>query len=1166
VATEQRRAFDLAQAPLMTCHLIALSTDHHVLVWTVHHLISDGWSTSVVLDDVLRRYEGGVDAVAAPARFRDILSWVRKTKRGTLDRSYWTQHFDGLDAPTRLELAPPGATLGTGHGRIEGQLDADVSQALNAAARALRVTPNTVLSTAWALVLRHIACSNDIVFGQTYAGRPPEVAGADRAAGAFVNTLPLRVTFDPAAQISQLLTQVERMQRAHAAHEFAALHQVQSCAPVPKGSPLFETVFVSEGIPQARSDFGPLTVTDRQTLQSSNYQLALLVTPGDTVRYELYHDRAKVAEPLARAIFDRFAAVLVEMLRDTDQRVEGVLPAAVPAIVVPEATAEPGIVEHFLRQAAAIPDASAVCDEGRTLSYGALRERAESVAAALVARGVQTGDVVPVALPRLADTLAAYLGVWMAGAAYVPLDLTYPSARLAQMLETVQPRHVLANRATLERLPVHDANVLLMDALDDAPPVPQRCGPLAYVMFTSGSQGRPKGVMISHAALAHSTAARDAVYGVGPDAYLVLSSLAFDSAVPGLFWPLVHGGTVVIAPAGAEQDPAGIAQMIRHHRISHTLCLPRVAQAFLPMVETSGPFKTLICAGEPLDAQRLTDLRQHFMHGHIFNEYGPTEATVWATVADVTLHQPEAPVPIGAALPGTWAGVCDLDGAPLPRGALGEINICGPILANGYLSAPDQTASAFRSACGALPRRYKTGDLGQATAAGVLIYRGRIDRQVKIRGQRVELSEVESAARPLVAAPLCAVQTTSGALALAIEGPAASVTAIALREHLQTVLPLAYVPSIIEHIPAFPTLPNGKTDTATLSRMIEQPVPIGPAPLAPRTEIEGHIADIFAEVTGIAPFPVDGHFFDLGGDSLKTLKAFDLGRKGGLSFAPNDIFDHPTPARLARHMLTLSEEWVPSERIRNVHYAHQEGDAAAVFLVHGSMPLFSQISRGLGARHPIAVLFSHHLYGTHVPLSVRVEDLAKEAIGNLHQLRKTGPYVLCAYSAGAPIALEMARVLGDEVAQVFLIDPPYQLLEPTPWTAEAPAVDYQRRLTRRALRFRVLRHMARVCALFLMSLLRPASEKRRKSLVRSAYVFSLSRYRIKPYDRPVQVLVTPDNPAMNPGSVLDRYLRDKETIALSCDHRALLDAPENVVAVAARIVARIKAADSGQER
>lgn len=1132
VQAEQHRAFDLSKAPLMSVSLIKVFDDAHVLIWTVQHLISDGWSLGVLLDEILSRYEGR--AVNPPSRLRDYHVWLKKRSRDADDR-FWTEHLKGVDAPMLVDF--PAADDPVGEARAMRRLERGLIAEADALARRLRITQNVLLSSVWALTLRKTMRTDDVVFGMTGAGRPPQIAGIGQAVGAFVNTLPIRYRVDPKQAAQDFLAEAGRVQQERSAHDLAALSRVQGLSDLPVGSALFDTLFVHQGLPQPDLSRGGLELSDLQIRQSSNYALALLARPDDGLLLELVHDERRVAGYVADGILDLFEGLLRAIVANPDAALEALLPAA------PALSAGPSydcVTRRILDHAAATPNAIAITDGDGSINYGDLVEDAQRIAGALKAAGLKTDELVPVALPRGIGCVAAYLGVLFAGGAYVPVDLAYPPDRIAAVLEALAPRFVVARPEAA--LPQTSARII--DPATDAERIAPQDGSLAYVIFTSGSQGAPKGVEITREGLAYSTGIREQVFEGEPESFLLLSSLAFDSSVVGVYWTLATGGHLVIAPTHAEQDASRLGALIRQNDVTHTLCLPALYEAMLRALpaDTLASLRTVIVAGEAMAADIAALHRSTLPQARLYNEYGPTEGTVWCAVHDVTDHASDALVPIGRAPPGMVLCPCDMDGVPVPDGVTGELYLYGPTVARGYFEDPVQTGQRFGVRDG--KRYFRTGDLGRVLPGGDIVFLGRDDAQVKIRGHRVELGEVEAAARSVSTGLECVAfaPEMDGAqqLVLFVQG---SEVPPDLKVGLSRKLASYAMPAQIRAVAEFPRLPNGKIDLSALE--VKAAPSENQASVKPADEMERLLAQIWSETLGREDIGRDENFFDIGGDSLKSIGLFSLAQAHGLPMQPTDIFNHQTIEELAVQMTAQLSNEVPHTGGAEFRTAHEDGDKAAVFVLHANMWVFRNLVNGLGPRHPVGLLFSHGFDGLAPPTGTSLPALAADALERLRLLRPNGPYVICGYSAGAAIAQELAATLranGEDVLLLSLIDPPYG----SSWNEKSDAglSDWIKFKARSA--FRVMK---------------PAlvfgAEARRMAQIYAAYGKAILQHEMRAYDGPTLVQITPENSAMAEGAVLPTLLSDVSISHLPCTHDEILSEPEHSLAVARRIIARM---------
>ncbi len=1167
VLAERRRGFDPGIAPLMRATLFRLAPDRHVLVWAIHHLLADGWSMSVLADELLAHLAG--ERPRPGGRFRDFLAW-HKRRGNAEDQPFWTSHLAGCDAPAPVTFGLPPAR-GEAHpltGLHRVAVPTALDAGLQALARRLRVTTPVVLSTLWAMLLRRYGAGDDVIFGETDAGRPGAVTGVAHAVGPFVNTLPARIGIDPAEPISALIGKAGAAALDRRQHGFAALSDVQAWSGLPRGTPLFEASFVYEGLPAPGHAARDVTVTDMDVVGPASFPLSLLYHPGVAPAVSFYFDpRRHRAEDVAR---------LGEEYLDLAQAVvaapESPVGSLAAGLVVPTRP-DPGAVppfrpvhESFAAAACRDPDAPALADGTAVLGYGALLARARAIAGALIERGIGRGDIVPIALERGPGVIEAMLGVLISGAAYVPFDLAYPASRRQQILKVVTPRLVLAagdGAGTVwEGLPCLDPGTCTAGPSEPLPEVAPEDP--AYVLFTSGSQGLPKGVVVTHANLAFSTAVRTEVYGGDPAAFLVVSSLAFDSSVTGIYWALTTGGTLVISPPGATGDMDALSRLVEDTGTTHMLCLPALYRS---LIEAAPPgrleaLRTAIVAGEPLPASLIAAHRRRLPGTRLFNEYGPTEATVWCTAYDTAMHDGGQDVPIGRPIPGVAVVITDPDGNPLPDGAAGEIMVLGPGIAAGYLGAPAGANRAFVAPSWAgAARAYRTGDHGLRRPDGTILYRGRRDDQVKIRGHRVEPAEVEAALRqhlPIGEAEVLALGSGDATRLVGFVEAGADFDPVAARATLDSTLPAYMVPASITNMAALPRLPNGKLDRQALQALAEDAAaaPGHPGDAPPASLVEATLARLWGKVLGLDAVPPSADFFALGGDSLRSIRLMSEARAAGLPMAPYELFDHPVLSDLARHLAAKAEMPVAGPGDNLLSIIRPDARDAPFFMIHGSPEMCSHLSHALGPDRPLGFQFSWYLTGE-PPAGETLAAMVRALMPSLKALAPGGPYYLGGYSAGGVIAIELARMLraeGAEVPLVFLLDPSWEMAPPERDRSPGAWLDC---LIRRG----------RVAAAGLLApLLSPGpDEAARLRRVQLHYRRALLRYRPARYDGPVIALISAEAEAhLGDTSWLARTCPSLRRETLPFAHLALQKDADGLFAWSSRLAQLLRECEHGR--
>ncbi|MDN3359019.1 amino acid adenylation domain-containing protein [Actinomadura sp. DC4] len=905
---------DLGRAPLVDVRVAAEpGTGRWLGLLRIHQLVRDHTTQEALLRELGAILSGREASLPAPLPFRDFVAQARLG----VPRAEHERYFAGLLGDVRETTAPYGLLDvhrdGSDVVRARLAVGEDAGDRVRAVARRLGVSPATLFHLAWARVLATVSGRDDVVFGTVLFGRMNAGAGADRVQGPFINTLPVRVGVDGTGvgaaldglrdQLAELLT-----------HEHAPLAVVQRAGGVPGGGPLFTSLFnyrhnLTAGQSTGTGLDGVRAVLTRER---TNYPLVVAVDDsGAGFRIAVDAVSAVDAEEVCGFLRTCLGDLVTALEDDPDRPLSavGVLDATVRDRLVREwndtATEPPRAsgAGLFAAQVARTPGAVALAYGGLEVSYAELDARANRLAHHLRSQGVGAETVVAVCLPRGIDLIVALLGVWKAGAAYLPLDPEHPAERTAFVLEDSGAGLVIGRGAAagVRVLDLEDPQVTAMIAElpEDAPQLPAAPDRLAYVIYTSGSTGRPKGVAVSHAGLASLVAAQAERFAVDDTArVLQFASVSFDAAVSEVLVTLARGARLVLADAQDLLPGPGLAGVVARHGVTHVTLSPAVLAALAP--EDLASVRTLVAAGDALGG----DVVAGWAPGRRFvNAYGPTETTVCATMSR-PLTAADA-VGIGGPIAGTRVFVLDGRLEPAPVGVVGELYVAGAGLARGYAGRPGLTAERF-VACPYGGRMYRTGDLARWTAGGGLVFAGRADEQVKIRGFRIEPGEIQAVltAHPQVAqAAVVARRDDDGDPRLtayvvpAGPGPASTLPG-ALHDFAAERLPHYMLPSSTVVLDALPLNANGKLDHAAL------PVPDAAALAGrgrtPGTADEKALCEAFAQVLGLPSVSLDDDFFVLGGHSLLATRLVSRVRTTlGAELPMRRLFATPTPAALA---------------------------------------------------------------------------------------------------------------------------------------------------------------------------------------------------------------------------------------------------------------------------
>ncbi|KOR39763.1 hypothetical protein ADT25_21135, partial [Xanthomonas oryzae] len=894
-----------AERPLCRGRLLRLADDDHVLLITLHHLVGDGWSMGVLVQELAALYAAFVDERPDPLppltlQYADVAAWQRGWISGEVlqrQRDFWIAHLHG--APTLLDLP-------TDHPRPNQQayrgdaldvvLDAELTNALKACCQRHGTTLFMTMLAAWAVLLARLSGQEQVVIGTPVANR--HRSEFEPLIGLFANTQALHIDLRGNPAFAELLAQIRSTALAAQEHQDLPFEQVIEALNPTRNlahHPVFQVMFTWQNTPPTDIALPGLVAEGVETvLPTIKFDLDLSLREhagcivGNLGYATALFERSTIESHLAQFV------TLLRGLVDADRTCVAHLPV-LPADqrqwlphqvhdALPTPSALPYVHRLFEAQVLRTPRHVALQCDAESLDYATLDTRANQLAHHLIELGVGPEDRVAVCLPRGSDLVVAVLATLKAGAAYLPLDPAYPPARLDDMLADARPRVLLAHRDTAAPLAHPDKlHTVLLDAQPTAwtsapthAPVVPALHPQhpAYVIYTSGSTGRPKGVVIGHGALSHFLAALHTHLPFSPeDRLLAVTTVCFDIAGLELFAPLLQGARVVIAGDQAMQDPGDWLRLLEQHAISVLQATPAFWQMLLDAGWQSRPGMRLLCGGEALSQTLAQRLRAG--GGQLWNLYGPTEATIWASLHPVLGDDPGSVVPLGGPLAGTSLRLLDTYGQLAPLGARGALSIAGPQLARGYLGRPDLTAERF------IPdpfadqpgqRMYQTGDLARWRAEGVLEFLGRNDDQVKLRGFRIELGDIAAALRACEGvhdAVVIARHDTPGDMRLVayMAGDASALTPERLRQHLTLRLPDYMVPAAYVPLDALPLTANGKLDRAALPAPDRQALD-AEAYEAPHPGLEERLAVLWAELLGVERVGRNDSFFALGGHSL----------------------------------------------------------------------------------------------------------------------------------------------------------------------------------------------------------------------------------------------------------------------------------------------------------
>ncbi|QHZ48658.1 non-ribosomal peptide synthetase [Bacillus sp. NSP9.1] len=1039
---DKEKGFQLAKDIPMRTAIFKKGTDHYEWVWSYHHILLDGWCFGVVVQELFKVYNALRDnkpySLPPVKPYKEYIKWLEQQDKQT-SLAYWQTYLDGFEGQTTFReqrnkteqpVSQPEELLFT--------LPKEDTEAFTRLAKAHNTTLSTALQAVWSVLLSRYQRSRDLIFGTVVSGRPAEINGVEHMVGLFINVVPKRVTFGGQTTFTELITDLQKQSLESEPHQYVPLYDIQSHIGAPD---LIDHIIVFENYPlqeankqQEEKNLG-FTMGDVSVFEKSNYDLNLLASPGEEMLLKLAYNRNVYDSAFAVRLKEQLLTAIREIVSNPHQPLDdiNVVPEEEKTRLLSELNppadeekARLTLPQWFEHYAEAIPEHPAVSAAGRTLTYAELNEQANRLARLLRKKNISRDKAVALFFRRSPEMVIAILAVLKAGGAYLPIDPEYPRERIQYMLEDSGAVCLL----TQEELQDQAAQLSFTGETIaiDGPAASAESGDnleldgrpetLAYIMYTSGTTGKPKGNLTTHANIARVVKETNYIDITQHDTVLSLSNYAFDGFTFDLYGALLNGGKLVIADQKTILHIKKLSETIQNENI--TVMFATTALFNLLVDEGTDWMKGLrkvLFGGERSSVRHVKKALAAMGHDRIIHVYGPTETTVFATFYPVnSVPDTAVSIPIGKPLNETGAYILTENGRLQPLGAVGELCISGAGVSRGYLNRADLTAAKF------VPHpfqsgdiMYRTGDLARWLPDGNIDFIGRVDDQVKIRGHRIEIGEIEEQLLRLQSVKEAVVLTRrseSGDAVLAayvVPTPEEDVSEEALRRGLARQLPAYMVPAGFVILEELPLTENGKVNRRFL------PEATAPSEKAddrePRNETENKLAAIWSDVLGRPKIGVDENFFEIGGHSLKAMAVISrILKELGVDVPVHVMFDKPTIAHLAAYIENGGESGKAGKTVFNPESSRQ---VFAFPPVLGYGVMYGKLAEQLPEYKLCAFDF--------IESDDRIERFA-EAIINF---QPEGPLTLMGYSAGCALAFEVAQELeknGRQVEKLLMID------------------------------------------------------------------------------------------------------------------------------------------------
>ncbi|WP_151789618.1 non-ribosomal peptide synthetase [Acinetobacter nosocomialis] len=1034
---------------LIRATLIQHAPEQSELLIMVHHLLTDGWSTPLFLQDFIKAYQQVNQPLPALEHSYEKVIKALSARDHEISKVIWQR--DLADLQPLILFNQPQKTVQETSYRLSAELGAKLQHKL----RQQGITLNVFMQMIWAITLNIYAHREDIVFGTPVSGRSAPINGLEQQIGLFLNTIPVRVKLNMQQSLWEQLPHLQQLHVEHLEHDGLGLHGIQQL--IAQGN-LFDSLLVVENYPDSQylqQKLGNAAISKLTNRGYSHYPLALLVIPDHQIEL-LLEQRGVIDQP------EHFLERMVQLIEIALNEPETCLGHyhlqlagerdLIQKVNQTQHEVPPTTLQQLLReQARNTPDKTALCDEHHQLSFSDVRFQVCALAQQLQKMGVQAGDIVAVALPRSTKLSIAILAVIEAGAAYLPIDLQHPSERIKFMLQDAKSKLVIGEQKDLAAIAHPSIATCAFNELFDDTKVdlssykttvitPQHP---AYLIYTSGTTGQPKGVMVSHHAIVNRILWMQSEYPLSAnDTILQKTPCTFDVSVWEFFWSYLVGARLFMAPVDAHRDPLALLSLIQKYQITTLHFVPSMLAVFenaateiLSSAQLQSlPIRRVFCSGEALPTALAKSFTEHFSC-ELHNLYGPTEAAVDVSYMDATLglHPEESSVAIGYPVWNTQLYILDQYLRPVPVGVDGELYLAGHQLAMGYLHRADLTATRFvANPFAAGQRMYRTGDIARWHVDGSIQYVGRADDQLKIRGQRIELGEIEQQLRlisglDVVVHPISSEQKKADVQLVAYLQTTAPVDIEKLKKQLAKQLPAYMVPTHYVVVEKFPLSHNGKLDRKALPQPKINPT--NTEKQYATTAFEHELTRIFQQVLNTDQnIGVNEDFFALGGHSILVMKlAIEIRKVFKRTIPIGQLMSHVTIQRLAALLLT-------QERLAEVEQTGMQpilpirsGSAHPLFCFYpgsGSAWQYTVLNRYLHPDLPIIGLQSPRPDGL-LANSTDMDELVEKQLEIIRKQQPTGPYTLLGYSLGGTVAYAVAAKLieqGEKVDYLGLLD------------------------------------------------------------------------------------------------------------------------------------------------